>query len=69
MHTAETQLRALLRARHSCYCCCQVATCNAFISSAGQLYALRLLLGIFEAGSATSAWHLLAQFYPQDRCA
>lgn len=52
--------------------CCvilrQVATCNAFIRNAGQLFALRMLLGALEAGSAPSAWHLLAQFYPQDRC-
>lgn len=46
-----------------------VATCNAFIRNAGQLFALRVLLGALEAGSAPSAWHLLAQFYPQDRLA
>uniref|UniRef100_A0A383VZ56 Major facilitator superfamily (MFS) profile domain-containing protein n=1 Tax=Tetradesmus obliquus TaxID=3088 RepID=A0A383VZ56_TETOB len=46
-----------------------VATCNAFIRNASQLYALRVLLGALEAGSAPSAWHLLAQFYPQDRLA
>jgi MFS family permease len=74
---AASNSHTLLNGRdsHLHHCCapprchCQVATCNAFISSAGQLYALRLLLGVFEAGSATSAWHLLAQFYPQDRCA
>jgi hypothetical protein len=32
-----------------------------------QLYAMRLLLGAFEAGATPCAYHMLASYYPYDR--
>jgi ACS family tartrate transporter-like MFS transporter len=34
---------------------------------APQLYAMRLLLGAFEAGASPCAWHVLSAFYPYGR--
>ena len=44
-----------------------VASCTAAVHTAPQLYAMRLLLGMFEAGAAPCAWHVLSAFYPYDR--
>ncbi len=40
-----------------------VATCFAGLSSAGGFYALRLLLGLAEAGTFPGLWYMLTQFY------
>lgn len=44
-----------------------VAACFALVRTAGQLYAMRLLLGAFEAGAAPCAFHTLSAFFPEDR--
>lgn len=42
--------------------------CHALIANKAGFYVLRCLLGLAEAGGGSSAGHLLAQFYPKDRC-
>jgi hypothetical protein len=43
--------------------------CHALIANKAGFYVLRCLLGLAEAGGGSSAGHLLAQFFPKDRCA
>lgn len=44
-----------------------VATLTSHVKTARQLYAMRLLLGAFEAGATPCAWHILSSFYPYDK--
>lgn len=46
-----------------------VATCMSAIHSVGSFFALRLLLGAFEAGAVPAMWYHLSSFFPADRCA
>ncbi|GBF99610.1 MFS transporter [Raphidocelis subcapitata] len=44
-----------------------VAVCFMFISSVWSFYLLRLLLGVFEAGSYPAMWYALTVFFPRRR--
>lgn len=44
-----------------------IAMCTAFVQSAGQLYAVRLLLGAAEAGAAPCAFHIASSYFPYER--
>jgi len=44
-----------------------VATCSAFITTQGGFYAVRILLGAFEAGAFPGMWYYLSLFYAADR--
>jgi MFS family permease len=50
------------------FACGVVGMLHALISSRPGFYVLRCLLGLAEAGGGSSTGHLLAQFYPRDRC-
>jgi MFS family permease len=45
-----------------------LGVCHALIRNKPGFYILRCLLGVAEAGGGSSAGHLLAQFYPKNRC-
>lgn len=45
-----------------------VASCMSLINNQGSFFALRLLLGLFEAGAVPAMWYHLSTFYPADRC-
>jgi MFS family permease len=45
-----------------------VASCMSLINTPGTFFALRLLLGTFEAGAVPAMWYHLSTFYPADRC-
>lgn len=44
-----------------------VAACMSLINSVPSFFALRVLLGVFEAGAVPAMWYHLAHFYPGDR--
>lgn len=43
------------------------ASVFSLIHNRTTFYALRLLLGVFEAGALPAIWYHLSQFMPQDR--
>lgn len=45
-----------------------VASCMSLIHAPSSFFALRLLLGMFEAGAVPAMWFHLSTFYPVDRC-
>jgi hypothetical protein len=65
----STPLRALQSARARVCACVHVTRGRRCRAVAAAFYALRCLLGAAEAAGTSSGGHLLAQFYPQDRCA
>lgn len=45
-----------------------VAACMSLIHNVASFFALRVLLGLFEAGAVPAMWLHLATFFPADRC-
>ena len=45
-----------------------VAAYFSLVSSPATFYALRALLGVFEAGAFPAMWHALSTFFPRSRC-
>jgi MFS family permease len=46
-----------------------VAACFSLVSSAATFYAMRALLGAFEAGAFPAMWAALSTFFPRSRWA
>lgn len=44
-----------------------VASCLCFIHDVPSFFALRVLLGVFEAGAVPAMWHHIGQFFPPER--
>lgn len=44
-----------------------VAACMSLINSVGSFFALRVLLGTFEAGAVPAMWFHLSSFFPSER--
>jgi ACS family tartrate transporter-like MFS transporter len=44
-----------------------VAACMSLIHNVASFFALRVLLGFFEAGAVPAMWLHLAAFFPADR--
>lgn len=80
--TCVLSLLALLQLVHcSPFCVCMaaprspptitpsgvVSTCSAAIKGVSSFFAVRLLLGVFEAGSQAAMMYAITQFFPQER--
>jgi sugar phosphate permease len=44
-----------------------VAACMSLIDTVGIFFALRVLLGMFEAGAVPAMWFHMSSFFPADR--